>query len=319
MEGHTPQVNFPNSTGYMPLYQGHNGSIFRYLSRGTLGPMAQSNASISSPYVGKVDPPTRTGSQYPPPMNNTEVAAQALVSLANARDRPRSAMSQVDQASKHTPTLSSNEQRQDATTGLPPQLTQIFQERGMQLPALSPSASRSVRRPIMDPEAIFNHEKRKYEQEQIIRRQQELLLAQQRARENEKRIAANEAAERARLTQAAKAEQERIAHLRDNLRMDPNALAHRYCEYLEVFPLGPGENPSPFYTNLLANQQIAEPDDTSDSAKAISYAKERWWNYWEVQDQEKVVELMKRGAPSVEHMLRANGLQVKWPVAGTKP
>ncbi|KAF1954440.1 hypothetical protein CC80DRAFT_506452 [Byssothecium circinans] len=59
-------------------------------------------------------------------------------------------------------------------------------------------------------------------------------------------------------------------------------LAFMYREYLEINRLGPGEKVNPFYTNLLANEPLTDDEiqNRTDRAKLVWYAKSKWANYW---------------------------------------
>jgi len=72
-----------------------------------------------------------------------------------------------------------------------------------------------------------------------------------------------------------------------------DVLACRYHEYLEIYPCEWGSRPSPYHVNLLANQPL-EPFDTSVKATAVRYAKEKWYNYWDIKDMDMVTELVKK-------------------------
>ncbi|KAF2787001.1 hypothetical protein K505DRAFT_202015, partial [Melanomma pulvis-pyrius CBS 109.77] len=65
---------------------------------------------------------------------------------------------------------------------------------------------------------------------------------------------------------------------------DPDVLLHRYHEYLEVFPLKPGERKSQYHLNLLANQRNIFTRGNADHAKAVQYAKAHYWNLHTTKD-----------------------------------
>lgn len=103
----------------------------------------------------------------------------------------------------------------------------------------------------------------------------------------------NEVAERIRLDKERWKECKRHAERRAELKKDTSAIYHNYSEFLEYFPPGRGERPSPYLIGLLANQPLpAEP--TSDQGLAIQYAKQHWENFWETKDLDFVVKKAKR-------------------------
>ncbi|KAF2034160.1 hypothetical protein EK21DRAFT_108204 [Setomelanomma holmii] len=76
----------------------------------------------------------------------------------------------------------------------------------------------------------------------------------------------------------ARLERERKRIRKEQLRKDESALFRHYDEYLEHFPLGPGEYRNSYHTTLLANRHM--PDDlNSDLALAIQYAKDHWYYF----------------------------------------
>lgn len=91
-------------------------------------------------------------------------------------------------------------------------------------------------------------------------------------------------------------EKDRKTKLKDELdaemRLGNNVLAYRYRDYLKVNPLRGTERPSTYYLSLLANQTIDE-NDKGQEAMAVRYAKEKWENYWAVQDKATVIKLLQ--------------------------
>lgn len=111
---------------------------------------------------------------------------------------------------------------------------------------------------------------------------------------------ASEKAERARRgKERQKEDQERAK--RYAALQDPNADFHSYNDRLEYFPLRRGEHPNPYLLGLLANQPLPEKV-TSDQALGIQYAKEHWYNYWELKDLDAVVGLAKE---AIERKMKA--------------
>jgi hypothetical protein len=118
--------------------------------------------------------------------------------------------------------------------------------------------------------------------------------------------------------QLKKAEEQRLEALRkQQLRTEilaeiasgADILAYRYNEYLDVFPLEQHQTKSKYHRNLLANS-IIEDDDASETARAVRFAKNKWWNYWTKNDETCVLEAMKQSMEvplSLEEEMRSGG------------
>lgn len=87
-------------------------------------------------------------------------------------------------------------------------------------------------------------------------------------------------------------------------------LAYRYHDYMEMHPRKSGERLSAYHTGLLANQKL-EDRDRSESAMAIRYAKEKWWNYWTVKDKQMVIDILRKkkqsGGDKTKEEMKAGG------------
>ncbi|KAA8615860.1 hypothetical protein PtrSN002B_003380 [Pyrenophora tritici-repentis] len=70
---------------------------------------------------------------------------------------------------------------------------------------------------------------------------------------------------------------------------DPYALAYRYNEYMEQYPLHFLQHRNPYYKKLLANLPDPRPDAMADRSRAIRYAKDHYEGLYELKDIRRIV------------------------------
>ncbi|KAF1912958.1 hypothetical protein BDU57DRAFT_541655 [Ampelomyces quisqualis] len=139
------------------------------------------------------------------------------------------------------------------------------------------------------------------------RKQAAVEAAEKKRKDDEYQARANEQAEKFRVAQALRLEHERKCIRMEELRKDPSALFRHYTEYLELFPLGPGEFRNRYHAMLLANNPFSF-DRNEEKTLAVQYAKDNWQLYLQYPRDLKVAaqwqreELAKRAgtAPAVD-------------------
>lgn len=82
------------------------------------------------------------------------------------------------------------------------------------------------------------------------------------------------------------------AQLKKEIALGNDILAYRLREYNEAFPLATGDTSDKFYRDLLANKPLAVGDN-SEAARAVNYAKSKWWHYWGQDELRLVIEKMR--------------------------
>jgi hypothetical protein len=118
-------------------------------------------------------------------------------------------------------------------------------------------------------EALALQRKKAYADAQAKKAQDEMNAAWQRSQQ-----------EMYHWQQEQRLESERKANRKEELRNDRSALFRHYHEYIEHFPLLPGEQKSPYHVGLLANRHMPA-DKNCDLALAIQFAKDNWSLYME--------------------------------------
>ncbi|EDU51126.1 hypothetical protein Ptr902_12800 [Pyrenophora tritici-repentis] len=88
---------------------------------------------------------------------------------------------------------------------------------------------------------------------------------------------------------------------------DPYALAYRYNEYMEQYPLHFLQHRNPYYKKLLANLPDPRPDAMADRSRAIRYAKDHYEGLYELKDIRRIVGWLDDGVVSESRRARENG------------
>lgn len=114
-----------------------------------------------------------------------------------------------------------------------------------------------------------------------------------------------------RLAEEERLEQERRVLRKAELHKDPNVLYRHYHEYLEYFPLEPGQRKDPYLSSLLASRAMPSDPD-SEEGLAVAYAKEHWHYYMEYPRDVKRAAGYMRETPKYKEKLALEQAKKDW-------
>ncbi|OAL47562.1 hypothetical protein IQ07DRAFT_120628 [Pyrenochaeta sp. DS3sAY3a] len=114
-----------------------------------------------------------------------------------------------------------------------------------------------------------------------------------------------------RLVEEERLEQERRVLRKAELRKDPNVLYRHYHEYIEYFPLEPGQRKDPYLSSLLAGRAMPSDPD-SEEGLAVAYAREHWEDYMEYPRDVKRAAGYMRETPQYQAKLALEQAKKDW-------
>lgn len=305
-----PSASRPSNTSHMPtLSHSATASQHGVSAAGNIPmPVMSSSQHHAS---GRINTTPAYTSPYPPtPPNDTSYAQAYRAQTSQAQPPQPSPTQYPGQFNAHQQPARPSSSQHPGPVNAPnplPMSTSFQNSSSTHTANPTPATSPLIQKPIVDPYVVLQRELDR--QRELNRQADEEALKQLQAeqREYRERKALYDAyrTEQAQKEQRKAELQEELRHL---LRTEPDAvLAHRYRDYVEAFPLPPGEKMSSFHLGLLANEKMPEEGDMRDHAVAVRYAKAKWWNYWELGDVGMVAEMARKARLSVGEETKMGG------------